>query len=293
MSNTASIAALLFELLPSVIEKTVEARLKALEQDRPKDGTQITDVHVDDTGELVMTIDGEIRNLGCAVGRDGTSGTVITDVHVTAEGELVMTVDGEERNLGQVAGQNGYPGTRITDVEITDQGELAMSIDGTHTVIGVVRGLGRDGADGKDGKNGRKGKDGVSVDRLWYDDNQAQLCAAYSDGRQSEIGKLEIPRGEIGVGVFDMRLTADNRLIAEMTDGGEIDCGQLRMPAAPPRIERAELTDENELRLELSDGSMISAGRMKPPRGIEKIWAYDGKFRVRYTDGAEEEVEGS
>jgi hypothetical protein len=65
------------------------------------------------------------------------------------------------------------------------------------------------GERGKDGKNGINGKDGV-------------------DGKDGKDGKNGI-KGKDGVGVKDVTLAADSHLVMTMTDGREIDAGDMEL----------------------------------------------------------------
>lgn len=65
---------------------------------------------------------------------------------------------------------------------------------------------GQQGDRGKDGKNGVDGRDG-------------------KDGKDGKNGT----KGKDGVGIKDVSLAADNHLVVKMTDGKEIDVGDLEL----------------------------------------------------------------
>lgn len=82
--------------------------------------------------------------------------------------------------------------------EVRGQVSTISLIPGKDGVDGKDGKDGKDGVDGKDGKDGRDGKDGV-------------------DGKD----------GENGVGVQDARIDFDGHLVLTLTDGNEIDAGEL------------------------------------------------------------------
>ena len=70
--------------------------------------------------------------------------------------------------------------------------------------------VGAPGRDGKDGKNGKDGKDGI----------------AGPAGRDGKDGKDGVD-GQDGVGVVDARIDFDNSLVITLSNGAQIDAGQL------------------------------------------------------------------
>jgi hypothetical protein len=72
--------------------------------------------------------------------------------------------------------------------------------------------VGAPGKDGKDGKNGKDGKDGMSG-------------PAGRDGKDGVDGK----DGADGVSVVDARIDFDNSLVITLSDGTQIDAGQLNI----------------------------------------------------------------
>jgi len=71
---------------------------------------------------------------------------------------------------------------------------------------------GRDGLDGKDGKDGRDGLNGLDG----------------KDGRDGKDGK-DGPAGEDGVSVVDANIEFDGSLVFTLSDGSEIDAGQINV----------------------------------------------------------------
>ena len=68
---------------------------------------------------------------------------------------------------------------------------------------------GEKGKDGKDGKNGLDGKDGLNG----------------SDGKDRKDGKS----GKNGIGVVSANIALDDHLVLKLSDGKEIDAGELPM----------------------------------------------------------------
>ena len=100
---------------------------------------------------------------------------------------------------------------------------------------------GRDGADGQDGEDGKDGADGVGVQEAYVDENGHLIvvltngktvdCGAVKgvDGQDGEDGKdgADGQNGQDGVGIKNLYINAEGRLIAELTDGRTIDCGSV------------------------------------------------------------------
>lgn len=78
----------------------------------------------------------------------------------------------------------------------------------------------RDGIAGADGRPGRDGRDGRHISKMWTDDDGV-LCVVYSDGTETEIGRVMGPQGEKG----EAGVPGDRGPI-----GGEGDRGPEGMP---------------------------------------------------------------
>jgi hypothetical protein len=81
---------------------------------------------------------------------------------------------------------------------------------------------GRDGIDGRDGRNGRDGKDGKDG-------------AAGRDGRDGVDGVNGMD-GADGISIADMRLDFDNSLIITLSNGREINAGEILPPDISDRL---------------------------------------------------------
>ena len=105
---------------------------------------------------------------------------------------------------------------------LTAQAETIKKLEGPQGPKGDKgdRGLpgpaGKDGIDGKDGRDGKDGKDGV-------------------DGQD----------GKDGVSVVDAKLDIDNSLVITLSDGREIDCGQISVEQADTVMSMLKQTQGN------------------------------------------------
>jgi hypothetical protein len=81
---------------------------------------------------------------------------------------------------------------------------------------------GRDGMDGRDGRNGRDGKDG-------------QAGVPGRDGRDGVDGINGVD-GEDGVSITDIRLDFDNSLVITLSNGREINAGEILPPDIADRL---------------------------------------------------------
>lgn len=79
----------------------------------------------------------------------------------------------------------------------------------------------RDGIDGKDGKIGPKGLDG----KPGKDGKDGKDGVAGQDGKDGKQG----PKGKQGVSVVDATIAADDHLVLKLSDGKELDAGELPM----------------------------------------------------------------
>ena len=170
-----------------------------------EDGTSITDVDVNDTGELVIYLDGEPVNLGKIVGengqdgedgKDGANGVGIEGATIDENGDLILSLSNDtEINVGKVKGEDGQDGTdgkdgiSITGVKIED-GELVITFsDGNSSNLGNII-----GADGKDGTDG---KDGVGIERIELDE-EYNLTIYLTEGEPILLGCIRGEKGENG-----------------------------------------------------------------------------------------------
>ena len=81
---------------------------------------------------------------------------------------------------------------------------------------------GRDGIDGRDGRNGRDGKDGKDG-------------AAGRDGRDGVDGINGVD-GADGISIMDMRVDFDNSLVITLSNGREINAGEILPPDITDRL---------------------------------------------------------
>lgn len=112
---------------------------------------------------------------------------------------------------------------------------------------------GRDGIDGRDGRNGRDGKDGKDG-------------AAGRDGRDGVDGINGVD-GADGISIMDMRVDFDNSLVITLSNGREINAGEILPP---------DITDR--LKVIINQGASGSGGSLPDQTGNS------GKFLT--TDGS-------
>ena len=170
-----------------------------------EDGTSITDVDVNDAGELVIYLDSEPVNLGKIVGengqdgedgKDGANGVGIEGATIDENDDLILSLSNDtEINVGKVKGEDGQDGTdgkdgiSITGVKIED-GELVITFsDGNSSNLGNII-----GADGKDGTDG---KDGVGIERIELDE-EYNLTIYLTEGEPILLGCIRGEKGENG-----------------------------------------------------------------------------------------------
>ena len=137
-----------------------------------QDGRGVTDFTTDSKGDLIVTYtDGQTRNAGHVVGKDGAIGPTGNGILSTGlqNGSLIINyTDGRSENVGYIVGPAGKDG---------EAGQNGVN--------------GTNGVDGKDGLPGKDGKDGISVTGILLDSTNT-VIVSYSDGRSQVAGQLVI-----------------------------------------------------------------------------------------------------
>ena len=158
-------------------------------------------------------------------GSDGEDGTSITDVDVNDAGELVIYLDGEPVNLGKIVGENGQDGedgangVGIEGATIDENGNLILSLSNdTEINVGKVN--------GEDGQDGTDGKDGISITGVKIENGE--LIIAFSDGNSSNLGNIIGADGKDGVGIERIELDEAYNLTIYLTEGEPISLGCIR-----------------------------------------------------------------
>lgn len=146
---------------------------------------------------------------------------------------------------------------------------------------------GRDGIDGRDGRNGRDGKDGKDG-------------AAGRDGRDGIDGVNGLD-GADGVSIADIRLDFDNSLIITLSNGREINAGEVLPPDITDRLKviinqganggggsGGSLPDQsgNAGKYLTTDGSTASWATVSGGGGISSVASADGSVTVTTVSGA-------
>ena len=157
-----------------------------------KDGISITDVDINESGELIISFsEGSSVNLGKVVGadgidgQDGIDGIGIESARVGENGDLIFTLSNTtEINVGNVKGENGAngkDGVSISGVEINQSGELVISFsDGNKNNLGNIL-----------------GKDGVGIERIELDE-EYNLTIYLTEGEPIKLGCIRGEKGEAG-----------------------------------------------------------------------------------------------
>ena len=118
---------------------------------------------------------------------------------------------------------------------------IVRGLDGANGQNGTDGANGADGADGEDGKNGEDGLDGKSAYELALEDGFVgslhewllSLAVRGGDGEDGKDGQngtdgedgKDGTNGKDGVGVADVHISSDGRLIVTLTDGTLLDAG--------------------------------------------------------------------
>ena len=82
------------------------------------------------------------------------------------------------------------------------------------------------GEDGKDGQDGQDGQDGIGIADIYVDEN-GMLYVILSDGGQIECGNVRGEQGAPGVGITGAEIDSDGNLILHLSTGEPINCGKV------------------------------------------------------------------
>ncbi len=234
-------------------------------------------------------------------GTDGKDGVGVSSVTISASQELIITyTDGTAHNAGSVkaekgdtgaigaTGAAGADGTGISTVAVNDAGELVLTLtDGS--VLNVGRVVGRDGqngADGKDGADGQDGKDG----RDGADGQDGKDGENGQDGKDGKDGQ----NGADGIGVSSVAISDDGSLTMTLSNGNNIELGNIRGKDGAPGangadgkdgqdgadgrgIESASINEAGELVFTFTDGSTTNLGTVVGKDGKDGEDGADGQ----------------
>lgn len=186
------------------IEARIEAREKAAEVDR------LSIASLSNRIEEVKAMPGPAG----AAGQDGAAGLdgkSVTDVEMNEAGELVVWLDDIGHNVGQVRGLDGKDGAEVIGFELWE-GDGVKSYrltlaDGKQYVVPAPY----DGLAGERGEPGEKGIDGVSLAGFVIDRNGHAL-ATLSNGEQKDLGAVvgkDGAAGRDGFGFDDLSVEHD------------------------------------------------------------------------------------
>lgn len=184
-----------------------------------------------------------MKKIKASGGKDGKNGATFTPT-VSDDGTLSWENDGELPNPKSVniQGKEGKVGTTFTP-SVSEDGVLSWENDGDKENPSSVNIKGKDGKDGDKGKDGADGESGatftpsVSADGVlsWNNDkelpNPESVNIKGQDGKDGKDGKNGSPgeQGDAGVSVTNVAINDKHHLICTMSDGTEIDAGEIAM----------------------------------------------------------------
>jgi len=169
------------------------------------------------------------------------------------------------------------------------KGDLEGKYDGIYSMLeSRIASIqdGRDGTDGRDGRNGRDGKDGKDG-------------MAGRDGRDGVDGVNGVD-GADGISIMDMRVDFDNSLVITLSNGREINAGEILPPDISDRLKviinqgangggsGGSLPDQagNSGKYLTTDGSSASWATVSGGGGISSVASADGSVTVTTVSGA-------
>jgi hypothetical protein len=169
------------------------------------------------------------------------------------------------------------------------KGDLEGKYDGIYSMLeSRIASIqdGRDGIDGRDGRNGRDAKDGKDG-------------MAGRDGRDGVDGINGVD-GADGISIMDMRVDFDNSLVITLSNGREINAGEILPPDISDRLKviinqgangggsGGSLPDQagNSGKYLTTDGSSASWATVSGGGGISSVASADGSVTVTTVSGA-------
>ncbi len=164
---------------------------------------------------------------------------------------------------------------------ITKIAETLASLELKHGVDGKD---GINGINGKDGLNGKDGKDGV----------QGQKGDKGQDGKQGKDGQVG-KDGSVGISVVSAEVTFDNHLVLTLSDGNEIDAGQINIENKTNYITQVKgedvvsystRYDQVSTTLAYKGEAIIGASESAPLWRIQKlVYGVDGDVTITWATG--------
>ena len=195
-----------------------------------KDGVGISDVALNDNGELILILtDGNELNCGKIVGEkgeDGADGVSIVGANIDGDGILSLTLsDGTTIQCGKVTGDTG---NGIQEITVNEQGDLCIVYtDGTTANLGKII-----GEDGQDGQDGADGKDGVGVKTVVINEagelvitltNETELNLGTVIGKNGQDGA----DGKDGDSVSGASINGSGELVLTFVSGKTVTVGNV------------------------------------------------------------------
>ncbi|HIU80544.1 MAG TPA: hypothetical protein IAC67_06475, partial [Candidatus Coproplasma excrementipullorum] len=161
---------------------------------------------------------------------------------------------------------------------VTDSGDTGEPFWTIETAYAEAQDLGYGGTleeflaqiQGEDGKDGQDGQDGIGIADIFVDEN-GMLYVTLSDGGQIECGNVRGEQGAPGVGITAAEIDIDGNLILYLSTGEPINCGKV-------------------VGSDGQDGTSGAPGQPgqpgEPGRGVHQVEINaEGKLVITYTDG--------
>ena len=189
------------------------------------DGVGIDNINVDTDGKLTVTLtNGNTVDLGVIKGEKGEDGINGTN---GADGKSAYDIAKENGYTGTVTewltsinGTDGEDGRGVSGVEINTAGELVLTFtDSTSVNLGNIK-----GTDGQNGTNGKSAYE-IAQDNGYTGTETEWLTSLIgANGTDGTNGT----NGTDGVGIDNINVDTDGKLIVTLTNGSTVDLGVIK-----------------------------------------------------------------
>ena len=176
---------------------------------------------------------------------------------------------------------------------VTDSGDTSEPFWTIETAYAEAQDLGYGGTleeflaqiQGEDGKDGQDGQDGIGIADIFVDEN-GMLYVTLSDGGQIECGNVRGEQGAPGVGITGAEIDIDGNLILYLSTGEPINCGKVVGSNGQDGlgILNAYVDETGQLTIEYTDGSITNVGAVVGEPGQDGQNGQDGQDGVGIQD---------
>ena len=135
------------------------------------------------------------------------------------------------------------------------------------------------------GEDGKDGQDGIGIADIFVDEN-GMLYVTLSDGGQIECGNVRGEQGAPGVGITGAEIDIDGNLILYLSTGEPINCGKVVGSNGQDGlgILNAYVDETGQLTIEYTDGSIANVGAVVGEPGQDGQNGQDGQDGVGIQD---------